>query len=49
MTEIEYDAAGQGIYMASDVDDLYSRLVEINADADKPYAVGTIKLFNHCL
>lgn len=43
MTEIEYDAAGQGIYMASDVDDLYSRFVEINADADKPYEVGTIK------
>lgn len=43
MTEIEYDAGNQGIYMSSGLDDLYDRLVENNADEDKPFDVGTIK------
>lgn len=43
MTEIEYDATNNGIYMSSGIDDIYDRLVEINGNTGKPYDVGMIK------
>ena len=43
MTEIEYDATDNGIYMSSGIDDMYDRLVELNGNTGKPYDVGMIK------
>lgn len=43
MTEIQYDATGLGIFMASGLDDLYDRLVEFNGNSGKPYEAGMIR------
>lgn len=47
MTEIEYDATTSGIYVASDIDEMYERMVEFNSDTGKPFEVGTIKAVLH--
>lgn len=43
MTEIEYDATTNGIYMSSGIDEMYDRLVELNGNTGKPYESGMIK------